>query len=228
MTAAIEFTDEIAVELCARVCEGEPLTTIAKSDGMPSLRTLFRWLKDREEFRELYNEARVNAAHTLFSQALEIADEGPTIVEREGEKVTVRYDSAAVADKRERIRARQFAAERLLPRVYGPKQEVAIGGAPDLPPVQMDIVDTARRMAFIFAGAEHELAKRPAPPLLIEAPRPEAPAAPAAEPAARFASPFYPSARPSDDDPPYPCHLSTPDDEDGALFSTSKELPLHR
>jgi len=50
------------------------------------------------------------------------------------------------------------------------KTEIAIGGSPDLPPI--DIVETARRMAFVLAAADSELAKRAPEPLRLSAPEP--------------------------------------------------------
>jgi hypothetical protein len=79
--------------------------------------------------------SRENAAHSLFEEAREIADEAPLVIEHKGESVEIKFDHAAVAPNRERIRVRERAAAKLLPRVYSDRQTFAIGGAPDLPPL---------------------------------------------------------------------------------------------
>jgi hypothetical protein len=148
MTAS-EYTDEFAIAICASLADREPLSKIAKCEGMPSLRTIYRWVKDNPAFAELHSHARADMATTPFNQMIAISDEAPLIVEIDGEKRTVRFDAAAVARNRERIHARQWAGARLLPRVYG--DTLQFRGAEDLPPMAHDPIDTARRIAFLFA-----------------------------------------------------------------------------
>ena len=225
MTAAIEYSEDLAALICGRLADGESLKAICMTQGCPNKKVVYKWLATRPDFLALYTQAREDQADTLAEEILAISDDSSKDLDENG-----KVDREVIDRARLRVDSRKWIAARLKPKRWGDRQTIGLGAAEELPPLAapIDIVDTARRMAFIFAGAELELAKRPAPPLLIEAPRPEAPAAPAPEPEAQFASPFYPSARPVDGAPPYPSYLSTPDDEDGALFSTSKELPLRR
>ena len=61
------YNDELAMEICRRVENGERLTKICKEDGMPAFGTIWHWENDTVE---------VNGIHTLkhpkFSAALAI------------------------------------------------------------------------------------------------------------------------------------------------------------
>ena len=70
----VEVTLEMAVEVCRRLAEGEALTVICKTEGMPNVSTVYRHLRDDPEFRELYVIARQDQAHTLANEIPEISD----------------------------------------------------------------------------------------------------------------------------------------------------------
>jgi hypothetical protein len=113
------YTDEIADEICERLAEGESLRAICKSDGMPRMSSVFRWLADEanERFREQYARAREEQAEALADEIVTIAD---------GE--TPNADSAR---DRLRVDARKWVAAKLKPKKYGDK--TLHGSDPDNP-----------------------------------------------------------------------------------------------
>lgn len=52
------YTAEIAGEICDRLACGESLAAICRDEGTPAMRTVMRWLREREDFRQNYTRAR--------------------------------------------------------------------------------------------------------------------------------------------------------------------------
>jgi hypothetical protein len=102
------YNDEMADKIIEHISEGKSLAS-ATQYGMPPASTVFRWMEDNEDFRKRYARAREEQAELLVSEIIEIADteEDP-------------------AKARNRIDARKWAAMKLLPKVYGDRQEVNI------------------------------------------------------------------------------------------------------
>lgn len=126
------FTQEIADRICEELAQGTSLRTICKTEAMPPMGTVFRWLADDRyaSFREQYARAREVQADTLFDEILQIADDGlnDTYKDDEGK---VRVDQDVIARSRLRVDARKWMAGKLRPKVYGDKLELA--GNPDAP-----------------------------------------------------------------------------------------------
>lgn len=118
-----KYTEDIAIEICARLAEGEPMTKITRDNHIPHPVTVYRWLIDNLEFRNMYESARKDGAHTLASQIQEIADETPLeVFDEAGNK---RYDSGSISHNKLRVEARKWLAAKYLPRVYGDRQILA-------------------------------------------------------------------------------------------------------
>lgn len=128
------FSQDIADTICSRIAEGESLRTICQADDMPGKSTVFRWLAESETFRDQYARAREAQADYLAEEILGIADNGEndTYVDENGNK---RTDQDVIARSRLRVDARKWLASKMAPKKYGDK--LAVGGADDLPPVQV-------------------------------------------------------------------------------------------
>jgi hypothetical protein len=108
------YSEELANTLCRRLVEGESLNAICKTEGMPGISTVFRWLGENPAFRDKYTRAKSEQADTLADEILSIADEEP-----DANRARVRID------------ARKWVAAKLKPKSYGEKLELA--GDPDRP-----------------------------------------------------------------------------------------------
>lgn len=69
------YDGAVAHDLCERIALGEPLTRLCQEPGMPSVGTVFGWLKRYPAFREAYGIAREVQAHVLAEQITELLDE---------------------------------------------------------------------------------------------------------------------------------------------------------
>jgi hypothetical protein len=111
-----DYTSELAADICARLANGEPLTSICVGEDMPGLSTVYRWLAADAVFRDMYARAREDQADTLADEIVKIAD-----TEDDPAKARVRVD------------ARKWVAAKLKPKKYGDKVDHTLGSDPDKP-----------------------------------------------------------------------------------------------
>jgi hypothetical protein len=126
------YSDEMALSICTLIAEGFALTQICRNPENPSLTTVYRWLTEKPEFRDMYARAKEDQADTLAEEILEIADYGinDTYEDENGHK---RTNHDVIQRSRLRVEARKWIAAKLKPKKYGDKiqQEVSgVDGAP--------------------------------------------------------------------------------------------------
>lgn len=155
-----KFSYPLAVEICQRLSEGEPLTKIcktseqilreAKAKGvenpilpiheMPAYSTVMKWLFETDEkgnkkypkFIDMYERARDIQADYMAEYIIDIADEDPIIYDASGEPVTC-YGNAvkrSPTEQKNRIDARKWVAAKLKPRKYSDKIRIESNDSP--------------------------------------------------------------------------------------------------
>lgn len=70
------YTPELAALVCARIAEAGSLTgAIAEDDKdeLPGERTIYRWLAEREDFRQTYAHARAIGDEPMADEMLRVA-----------------------------------------------------------------------------------------------------------------------------------------------------------
>jgi len=115
------YTDELVHEICVRLGLGESLRKICSDEHMPHIATVMMWLTKKPEFLEQYTRAREIQAETQFDELIEIADQPPElnhVVDKNGELVEVKFDSAYVQWMKLRIDTRKWTAARMAPKKY--------------------------------------------------------------------------------------------------------------
>jgi hypothetical protein len=110
----IKYTDTLGAEICTRIAMGESLVHIcATSDYVPHVATIYRWIAENPDFCDIYTRAREMAAHTLFAECIDIADDDSKDVTDAGE-----VNHAAIARAKLRVDTRLRMAGKLAPKVY--------------------------------------------------------------------------------------------------------------
>ena len=116
------YTTELASALCDEIATStKGLKTICAMDGMPALTTVIRWLRENDEFKKLYAEAKT------MQQEMEI-DDLKSISDGDDED-----DMIKVNRDKLKIHARMWLAAKLLPKKYGDKLDLNHGGQSDNP-----------------------------------------------------------------------------------------------
>jgi len=121
-----KYTKKVAEKVCDLVA-ADPRNTmrsIAERKGMPTERTLFRWLDKHEEFRQQYARAKEIQAEHLVEEMLSIADDGSLDVElrtnRQGEEYEAERPDI-VSRSKLMLDTRKWLAGKLKPKKYGDK-----------------------------------------------------------------------------------------------------------
>ncbi|WP_425221723.1 hypothetical protein [Pseudomonas sp.] len=116
------YTNALALSICTGIAEGLSLRSICKSETMPALGTVMRWLADdsNAEFREQYARAREAQADKLAEEILQIADDGSNdnYQDEDGNSF---IDHDHIARSRLRVDARKWLASKMAPKRYGDK-----------------------------------------------------------------------------------------------------------
>lgn len=129
---ALEFTDEIAAEICERIATTpRGLDFICANDeALPSPRTVHRWLNDHETFRQSYLRARERQADLIFDECLEIADDCSNDTKIVGGDDYEREvaNTEWISRSKLRVDTRMRMAGKLAPKKYGEKLDITSGG----------------------------------------------------------------------------------------------------
>ena len=137
------YTQDLVDEICSRLACGESMRSVARDDEMPAMATMFRWMREKPEFKEQYNAAKEESADAHSEDILDIVDnqvETPLIVdglpfEVNGKPVMIK-DAVSVAHARLRYDARKWTASKMKPKKYGDKIDATVSG-PDGGPVSI-------------------------------------------------------------------------------------------
>ena len=104
------------------------MRSVSRDPDMPVMSTMFKWIREHEEFSNQYAKAKTESADALVEDMLHIADnEATQELTIDGNKVTVK-DGASVAHARLRVDTRKWAASKLKPKKYGEKIQQEITG----------------------------------------------------------------------------------------------------
>lgn len=118
----VALTADVWASICEQIAAGKSVAAICKAKSMPSKQTVFKHLADNEAMRAEYEAAKLLSADALADDVLEISDTAKDA------------ESAQVA--KVRMAARQWYAEKLNPKKFGPRADVNLGGG-----VRVEIVD---------------------------------------------------------------------------------------
>ena len=119
------YTDQLAKDICLEISTStKSVKKICKdNDKYPTSKTVFAWRLTKPDFCDLYNTARQARVELMVDEMLDISDDvsHDSKLNARGEEVC---DAEYVARSRLRIDTRKWLASKLMPKVYGEKQEV--------------------------------------------------------------------------------------------------------
>lgn len=105
------LTPELEDAILSRIEEGESMRQICSDEGMPSRRTVLRWLRENNSFATKCARARDEQADFTFDRHQDIIEDMFA--------GTIQTDQARVA-----LSALQWRAAKLAPKKYGDKQTI--------------------------------------------------------------------------------------------------------
>ena len=109
MTKALQITTEITNQICEKLMSGVPLTRICEAKDLPSLSTVHRLINKDPSFAKQIIQARKVRCQFYLDKMI---DELETVSNKD------------VGIVREKLHHYRWLASKLLPSLYGDKQEV--------------------------------------------------------------------------------------------------------
>ena len=124
------YTKELADLICERLASGESMRSISRDDDMPCMATMFKWLRENEEFSQQYARAKAESADALVEEMLDIADDGTNDwMEKHGKDDAGWIENGEhIQRSRVRIDTRKWIASKLKPKKYGEKLDLTSQG----------------------------------------------------------------------------------------------------
>jgi len=144
---------DIADEVVEWLSSGRTLRSYCRQPGKPVPRTIEKWQKADEAFRSRVAQARIEGFDRISEETLEIVDDGTNDWVKNSDPENPGYRLNGEHVQRSRLRA-EYRLKLLAcwdPRRYGAK--IGVGGAEDLPPVQMSAVERAAKVKSLLAAA---------------------------------------------------------------------------
>lgn len=119
------YTQELADRICELLACGQSMRTVCKDEQLPSMQTVFSWLRKFPEFLEQYTRAKQEAADALVEEMIDICDDGTNdwmeVFDKDGECIGYKVNGEHVQRSRLRVETRKWIAAKLKPKLYGDK-----------------------------------------------------------------------------------------------------------
>lgn len=113
------YTPATALLICARLADGETLTEICRTPGMPRRQTVHQWRMRMPAFEAEYAQARAIGMESMADEVLTISDDDTGDEQADGSP-----NPTAVNRARLMVDTRKFLMGKLAPRVYGDRQVI--------------------------------------------------------------------------------------------------------
>lgn len=110
-----DYTLDAADRICEGIAKGRSLVRICEEEGMPTPRTVYSWLRTKDEFLQNYTRAKEDQADYLAENTLEVSDDMDIDPQH----------------KRIMVDTRKWLASKFKPKKYGEK--IAVSGDPENP-----------------------------------------------------------------------------------------------
>jgi len=69
-----DYSPELADIICERLADGESMRSVCRDTTTPSMTTIFRWLREKEDFRKQYEIAVNERTEAMAEDIVDIAD----------------------------------------------------------------------------------------------------------------------------------------------------------
>lgn len=128
----IERTDEIIQSILDELTDGRTMTSICMDEGMPTRRTVSRWLTADPDFLRRYNAATEIQADIWFEKVVDTAEGkyDEEILSQMPEKGATESPNShrhmLLAFKEQRIKAYMYTAGKMKPTKYGANQLIEV------------------------------------------------------------------------------------------------------
>jgi hypothetical protein len=152
MTKRMPYDEEIAMNICARISEGESLQDICAEEGLPSRRTFNRWVAAEHSLWPAYARAREAQMDCWSDEIIEIADNATDdyILTDDGPVAVPEM----VQRSKLRIETRKWVMSKLASKRYGDKVGVTVNATVDIADVSDEELEERVKARLARLGIE--------------------------------------------------------------------------
>lgn len=129
------YSQETADSICEYIAMGYSLRKVCEQDGMPVMSTIFKWIREHDDFSKQYARATEERTEAMAEDILDIADDGTNDWvedERKDGSTYWRADNDVIQRSRLRVDTRKWLMAKMKPKKYGDKLDMTTNGK-DLP-----------------------------------------------------------------------------------------------
>lgn len=123
-----EYTQEKAREICEMLSMGISLRTICITQTMPAISTVFKWMRENEEFSKQYAQAKQESAEAWHEELAELGDEAIRL----SQTVDSKASGAVVQAVKLKADNIKWMMSKMKPKKYGDKIDMTTNGK-DIP-----------------------------------------------------------------------------------------------
>lgn len=127
----LPYDAKVAMHICDLIIEGHTMRSIETQPGMPTAKTIMRWLAAHEDFLAAYQRAKEIQTESMEEEIVEISDDSSKdVIEKigkDGKPYTV-IDHEVVNRSRLRVDTRKWIMSKRAPKRFGDNQNVEFGG----------------------------------------------------------------------------------------------------
>ena len=133
-----KYSDEWARQFCDLISQGKSIVDICKQVGQPSRDSVYAWMREREDFSDMYARAREERADLLFERIAAIAEDatGDYVKKEDG---TLVVDHENIQRSRLRVDTMKWMASKLAPRKYGDRVEHDVKSNVSMPAILIQV-----------------------------------------------------------------------------------------
>jgi hypothetical protein len=148
----LEYTDNVAHEICERVSAGELLIDICNEPHMPTVRRCNQWLRDQPEFQQLFNQSVIDRLAIFEEQVIQIADDASNDLKevpmRNGATKKV-LDAEVIARAKLRVDVRFKHLKAGKPSKWGDSTTLKVNESDEFDPANFSVDELEKQIADI-------------------------------------------------------------------------------
>ena len=124
------WTQELADAVCFQIAHGHSLRTVCADEKLPGMTTIFKWLREREDFAKQYARATEERTEAMAEDILDIADDGSNdLMTIQKGNVEYEVENKEVTNRsRLRVDTRKWLMAKMKPKKYGEKLDLTSDG----------------------------------------------------------------------------------------------------
>lgn len=124
------YSQGLADKVCEKIAEGYSMRSVCAFEGLPSISTVFKWIRENKEFAQQYARATEERTEAMSEEILDIADDGSNdfMVITKG-KGSYEVENKEVTNRsRLRVDTRKWLMSKMKPKKYGDKLDLTSDG----------------------------------------------------------------------------------------------------